>query len=54
MLAVLIVSFQSLAFLFLEVGYIALGGYVVFAFFLVAVDLIRHWKSSDAATVSDA
>ena len=54
MLAVLIVSFQSLPFLSLEVGYIALGGYVVFTFSLVAVDLIRHWKSSDAPTVSDA
>ena len=53
-LAVLIVSFQSLPFLSLEVGYIALGGYVVFTFSLVAVDLIRHWKSSDAPTVSDA
>ena len=53
-LAVLIVSFQSLPFLSLEVGYIALGGYVVFTFSLVAVDLIRNWKSSDAPTVSDA
>ena len=53
-LAVLIVSFQSLPFLSLEVGYIALSGYVVFTFSLVIVDLVRHWKLSDSSTATEA
>lgn len=43
-IAVLIVSFQSLPFMSIEVGVIAMTGYTGFTLSMIAIDVVRAWK----------
>lgn len=47
--AVLIVSAQSIPFLSIEAGIISITGYLVFTFSLIGVDLVRTWKTAPNA-----